>query len=59
MVVDLLDLDDDDGDKEDGGGAHSSSSAAAAGSLLPVDPTGLLTWMRDGKIAKKRAMLQR
>lgn len=49
MVVDLLD-DDDDGD----GGAAASSAAA-----VPVDPTGLLTWMRDGKIAKKRAMLQR
>lgn len=55
QIVDLLG--DDDDDICASGSLNASGNSASQ--MLPVDPTGLLTWMRDGKIApsSRRAKL--
>ena len=62
-VVELLEDDDEDNGDGSDTNAHNTSGASAgslsASQRLPVDPTGMLTWMRDGKIAKQRALLKR
>lgn len=41
------------------GGTTPSQQTSSGVAPLPVDPTGMLTWMRDGRIAAKRAQLPR
>ena len=62
VVIELLEDDDVAGDKRRGGGSGAASSSQqqrSQSSRPPVDPTGMLTWMRDGKIAHERALLPR
>ena len=45
----------------DGGGraARRTRQRGESARVPPIDPTGMLTWMRDGKIAQERARLPR